>query len=61
MTPGSELRMPVGERKICPAVVIRGRQVNPFVVIEAVDEVSVVDAVGMLLDKGEDARRIRDL
>jgi hypothetical protein len=52
--PVAGFRMAVGEEEVRGAGVVGGGQVDPFVTAVAVEEVAVVDAVGMLLDDRED-------
>src|ERR1043166_9400593 len=52
--------MAVGEGKAGGSILVRGRQINPLQVVRCVQKIAVIDAVGMLIQKNEDAGGLRN-
>src|SRR5207248_5338063 len=54
--PAVQITVAIGEAQAGSAVVIRSGQIQPFRDISFVDEIAIVDAIGMLIEKNEDVR-----
>ena len=55
------LGVTVGEGQIGGAVMIRGRQVAPLIIVQTIDEEAVIDRVGMFIEEHEGVRRVHQV
>ena len=59
--PAMALGVPVGEREICPAVVIGSGQIPPFQILQSIQKVTVVDTVRMFVQENKDTGRVFEI